>query len=141
MDSVDRDLISLLGENARASTSALARKLGLSRTTVQSRIERLERQGIITGYAVRLSEGHEAALVRAYVMLTIEPKATRAVASALRRIPEVRTLHTVSGVYDMVAVVAAATVREMDGLLDRIGEVDGVERTTSSIILGAKVDR
>ena len=52
----DQQLLSLLRENARAPTAELARRLGLSRTTVQSRIERLERQGVITGYTVRVSE-------------------------------------------------------------------------------------
>src|SRR5262245_30586234 len=56
MDDTDRKLIAMLRENARAPTAVLARRLGLSRTTVQARLERLERSGTISGYGVRLSE-------------------------------------------------------------------------------------
>ncbi|MDP1159818.1 Lrp/AsnC family transcriptional regulator, partial [Klebsiella variicola] len=59
LSQADRDLITLLRENARASTAELARRLGVSRTTVQSRIERLEARGIIIGYGVRLAPDYE----------------------------------------------------------------------------------
>ena len=59
MDDTDRRLLEILREDARAPTAQLARALGLSRTTVQSRLERLERSGVITGYTVRLSDAHE----------------------------------------------------------------------------------
>ena len=55
MDDIDQQLLALLRENARATTSDLARKLGLSRTTVQSRIDRMERSGVVIGYTVRTS--------------------------------------------------------------------------------------
>jgi len=55
----DRELLAVLSENARMPTATIARRLGLSRTTVQARIERLEREGIIAGYGVRLSESYE----------------------------------------------------------------------------------
>ena len=72
----DKDtlLLSLLAENARTPIAELARQLGLSRTTVQARIERLERGGAIAGYTVRLSTAAERALVRAYVMITVRPR-------------------------------------------------------------------
>ena len=54
---------------------------------------------------------------------------------------EVRTLHSVSGPFDLVALGVAPSVAEMDQLTDRIGAIDGVERTTSSIILSAKFER
>ena len=80
----DQALIALLRENARASTAELARRLGVSRTTVQSRIERLEARGVITGYGVRLSPGYEQGLVKAHVLLTVAPKQADAVVRALR---------------------------------------------------------
>jgi DNA-binding Lrp family transcriptional regulator len=141
MDPTDRKLLALLRENARASTAELGRRLGLSRTTVQSRIGRLERQGVITGYAARLSEAHEAGLVRAHVLITALPKLAGRVATELRAIPEVRTLHSVSGPFDMIALIAAPSVGELDALVDRIGHLEGVERTLSSIILATRIDR
>jgi DNA-binding Lrp family transcriptional regulator len=141
MDDTDKRLISLLRENARAPTAELGRRLGLSRTTVQGRIERLERQGVILGYTARLSEEVELGAVRAHVMITVGPKNARSVETALRALPAVRVLHSVSGAFDMLAVVVAPSVAEMDGVIDRIGELPGVERTTSSIILSTRLDR
>ncbi|GAA2856149.1 DNA-binding Lrp family transcriptional regulator [Aminobacter niigataensis] len=137
----DRALIALLRENARASTAELARKLGVSRTTVQSRIERLEQRGVISGYSVKLSADYEKNLVRAHILVTALPKVSAAVESVLRRIPEVRTLHSVSGNFDMIVVVEAPSVQDLDTLIDRIGALDGVERTLSSIILSTRIDR
>lgn len=137
----DRQLLALLRENARTPTSEMARRLGVSRTTVQSRLERLERDGVVTGYTLRLAPDYEGALIRAHVMLTVKPKLTAEVSHALRRIPEVRTLYSVSGSYDMVALVAAEGVEEMDRLIDAIGALDGVERTMSSVVLATKFSR
>jgi DNA-binding Lrp family transcriptional regulator len=141
MDTIDERLLSALRENGRASTAQLARLVGRSRTSVQSRIERLERQGVIVGYEVRLAPEHGLGAVRAHVMIKVGPKETRSVAAALRAIPQVRILHSVSGDVDMIAVAATGSVAEMDEVIDRIGALDGVERTTSSIILSTKFER
>jgi DNA-binding Lrp family transcriptional regulator len=141
MDDLDQHLLARLRENARAPVAELARALGLSRTTVQSRLARLERSGVIAGYSVKLSEAHTAGLVHAYVLLTVEPKQAAAVTAALKRLPGVRTLQSVSGPFDMIAAAEAASVGEMDALIDEIGAVKGVERTNSSIVLSTKFDR
>ncbi|AOO84051.1 Lrp/AsnC family transcriptional regulator [Bosea vaviloviae] len=141
IDQTDRLLLVLLTENARASVAELGRKLGLSRTTVQSRIERLERRGVIAGYTARLSDDHEKGLVKAHVLITAMPKLAPKVETELRRIPEVRTLHSVSGHFDMIAIVVAPSIGELDQLIDRIGGLEGVERTMSSIILSTRIER
>jgi DNA-binding Lrp family transcriptional regulator len=141
LDDTDRALLALLRENARAPTSELARRLKLSRTTVQSRVARLERQRVIAGYTVTVGAEAEAALVRAHILITLEPRKAAAIEGALRRIPELRTLHSVSGPFDLIAIVAAASIGELDRLIDRIGVLDGVERTTSAIVLSTRIDR
>jgi DNA-binding Lrp family transcriptional regulator len=141
LDAIDERLLLALRENARASTARLARLVGRSRTSVQTRIERLEKAGVIVGYGVRLAPEHDLGAVRAHVMIKIGPKEARAVTAALRAIPQVRVLHSVSGEVDLIAVAATASVSEMDEVIDRIGGLDGVERTTSSIILSTKFER
>jgi DNA-binding Lrp family transcriptional regulator len=141
MDSIDQRLLSALRENGRASTAELARRVGRSRTSVQSRIERLEKEGVILGYGVRLAPEQDLGAVRAHVMIKVGPKESRAVSAALKAIPQVRVLHSVSGDVDLIAVAAAASVAEMDTVIDHIGALDGVERTTSSIILSTKFER
>lgn len=137
----DEALLSQLREHARAPTAEIARRLQLSRTTVQSRIERLERMGVIAGYTVRVSDEFERERIRALIMVTVFPKQMPAVVEALRQMPEVRTLQSVSGGWDLVAMAAVPTIGDMDALTDRIGAVEGVERTTSSLVLSTKFER
>ncbi|MEX3690443.1 Lrp/AsnC family transcriptional regulator [Paraburkholderia sp. BR14263] len=140
-DSIDDKLLGLLQVDARAAIADLARQLGLSRTTVQSRIDRLERRGVIAGYSVRLSDEYEQGLVKAHVLITALPKLASQVEGELRKITEVRTVHSVSGAFDLIAIVTAHSVQKLDVLIDTIGRLDGVERTTSSIILSTRIDR
>jgi len=137
----DIALLSILRENARLPTTAIARRLGLSRTTVQSRIERLERSGVITGYAVCVRADVERQHLRAQIMISVRPRQMTPVVNALRAMPEVRALHSVSGPYDLIALGVTATSEDMDLLTDRIGLLDGVERTTSAILLSTKFER
>lgn len=141
LNTSDELLLSLLRENARASTAQIARRLNLSRTTVQSRIEKLEREGVISGYTVRVDDEYERGQIRAHIMITVHPKQAVSVASALRALPELRALHSVSGSYDLIGVGAVPTVNDMDVLTDRIGAIEGVERTATSIILSTKFER
>ena len=141
LDATDRALLALLRDDARAPTAQLARRLGLSRTTVQSRIEKLQRVGVIAGFTVTVADDLEARLVRAHVLITLAPKRSAAIEVALRRIDEVRVLHSVSGPFDLIAIVAAGSIGELDLLIDRIGALEGVERTTSAIVLATRIQR
>jgi DNA-binding Lrp family transcriptional regulator len=137
----DQELISLLQLNAREPVSALARKLGLSRTTVQDRLRRLEQTGVIAGYQIRLSEGTEPGCIRAFVTLEVEPKRTNDVSRALLRMPQVEALYSVSGKYDLIALVRTTSAEDMDKLLDVAGVIPGVTGTESAVILSTKFDR
>ncbi|MBL0373328.1 Lrp/AsnC family transcriptional regulator [Rhizobium sp. KVB221] len=141
LSKVDKHLLFILAENSRLTTATIARQLGLSRTTVQAKIEKLERDGVITGYGVRLSDSFEGDLVKAHVMITLAPKALGRVTTALNAIREVRTVHSVSGTFDLIAIVAADSISALDVIIDAIGGIDGVERTLSSIILSTRISR
>jgi DNA-binding Lrp family transcriptional regulator len=141
IDGTDRRLLTLLRENARTPVAELARKLGLSRTTVQSRIERLERMGVITGYAVCISDDHERGLLRAHIMVTLKPKLAGSVEAALRRTAEVRSVYAVNGQFDLIVIVQAASAAALNAVIDSIGSHDGVERTNSTIVLTTLIDR
>ena len=141
LNTPDELLLSLLRENARASTAQIARRLNLSRTTVQSRIDRLEREGVISGYTVRVHDEYERGQIRAHIMVTLHPKQMPAVVRALEAMHEVRELHSVSGEHDLIALAVAATIGDVDVLTDAIGAIEGVERTTTSVILSTKFER
>jgi DNA-binding Lrp family transcriptional regulator len=141
LSAFDHQLIRWLQEDARQSTADLARKLKVSRTTIYTHLSRLETTGIIRGYSVRLSNELEAQAVKAHVLVTCAPRLARSVEGALKTIPEVKTVMSVSGPFDLIMVISALSVSELDQALDRIGALDGVERTTTSIILSTKLDR
>jgi DNA-binding Lrp family transcriptional regulator len=141
IDATDRRLFDILRENARMPVAEIGRRLKLSRTTVQSRLERLERNGVIAGYTVRLADDHDRGMLKAHIMVTLAPKRASAIEVALRRMPEVRAIYSVSGSFDLIVVTAATSVVEMDALIDRVGALDGVERTTSAVILSTRLNR
>ena len=140
-DATDREILALLREDGRASTAQLGRRLGLSRTTVHSRIERLLARRVITGFTVRMGPDQEREQIQAQVLITLVPKLQARAEAALRRLPEVRKLYAVSGQHDSIAVVVTETVAEMDRLLDLIGSLDGIDRTVSSIVLSTRINR
>ena len=140
-DQLDRDLLALLQANARASTADLARQLGTARTTVLARLGRMEREGVIAGYTVRLGQDLRDLGLQAFVGITVSPKAGRDVVRQLSRMPEVRQLCAVSGEFDYVVLLRAESALRMNTLLDEMGNFDGVVKTTTSVALEWKIDR
>jgi len=141
LDEIDRKLISLLQVSARESVAELARQLGVARTTVVARLARLEKNNVIAGYTVRLGQDISNSGLRAYVGITVEAKTARDVLKRFKRIPEVEQLCSVSGEFDYVAWLRADSAEQLDRLLDEIGEIEGVTKTTTSIVLSRKIDR
>lgn len=139
-DELDDALIALLQENARMPVATIARRLGLARTTVQARLERLETHGVIMGYTLRLNASRRARL-RATALVQIEARTQPAVLSRLQSLPNVRRVHTTSGRFDLIVGLEADTTEELDDTLDRIGEAKGVKSSESLIHLATKIDR
>ena len=88
---IDAELIRLLEQDARLSTSELARRLGIARSTVQSRIERLERSGTIAGYTLRLGATATPNDVQAHVSIRVSPKHQASVERQLMKLPGIAT--------------------------------------------------
>jgi DNA-binding Lrp family transcriptional regulator len=141
MSDKDDELLGLLKMNAREPVSSLARKLGVSRTTVQDRLKRLEETGVISGYAVKLGKAAKVPGISALVTLGVEPRQQIEVARIIGTYPQVETLHTVSGKFDLVAVVKTPTSEDMDKLIDKIGMLKGVADIETAVILSTKLDR
>ena len=141
LDDIDRKLLNHLRADARESVSALARKLDLARSTVQERIARLEKSGVIAGYTIRSGEDFAGRQIAAHVMISVDPKMAPIVTADLKKMPEVRSLAAISGTFDMMAEVAAETTAKIDTTLDAIGHLKGVQKTMSSIVLSVKFER
>ena len=141
MDDLDKRLLAVLRTNARTPVSSLAKELGVSRSTVQSRLRRLEQSRIIAGYTVQYGSDYERSLVSAHVLIKVAQKLTAGVYVALKNIPQITALYTISGDYDLVAVISASSTVELNVLLDRIADMPGIERTNSSVILETAFSR
>jgi len=141
LDSTDQALLARLRDNSRASTSELARQLNLSRSTVQSRLNRLLEGGVITGFTLQLGENYAADLIRAHVLIELDQKLTGEAQAALKKMDKVTAVYSISGAYDMIAIVEAHSTGELSRLLDEIADLDGIARTNSSVILETKFER
>jgi len=141
INSQDQKLLMLLRRDARTSITDLARSLDVSRSTVQNRLARLEKAGIIRGYSVELGGEYLANQVEAHVSIKVIQKLTARTNMALEDISQVVQLFSVSGEYDLIAIVQAQSLEELSKVLDDIGNLEGVERTNSAVVLETRFRR
>lgn len=141
LDEIDRTLIAHLAQNARAPVAKLAQRMGLARTTVQARLDRLERTGVIAGYTLRLSDDATRGQIRATVLVHLTPAAQNAVLMQLRKMMVVERAHTTSGRFDLAVALRATSTGELDETLDRIGEIEGVIALETLVHLSTRIDR
>jgi DNA-binding Lrp family transcriptional regulator len=137
MDDLDRQLIGLLRNNARTPVAVLAKTLQVARGTVQNRLTRLERQGAIAGYTVRLRSTEEERRVVALTMLAVEGNHVERVLKSLRGDAAVTALHTTNGRWDIVAELRADTLEEFDRVLSRIRRIEGVASSETNLLLSS----
>ena len=141
LDDLDRRLLALLRKDARMPIARLAKSLGVSRATLYARLQRLQQTGVIEGFTVRLNAEVDRRQIRAHVLIKVTGKLARTTEKQLQAIPEITALHAISGVYDLIAELEAGSATDLNELIDRIGELDGIEKTTSSILLATKWSR
>ena len=135
MDTTDRHLLSLLRNDARMTVAAMAKAVGVSRGTVQNRMARLESEGIVLGYTVRLKSTAEDHRIRALMTVAVEGNRTDEVLKALRGDPAVYALHTTNGRWDIVAELRTDSLEAVDRVLSRIRLIDGISSTETSLLL------
>jgi DNA-binding Lrp family transcriptional regulator len=135
MDDTDRRLIGLLRENARLPVATLARRLKVSRGTVQNRIDRLTANAAISGFTVRLRPDVEPHRVRAITMVAVDGEHANAVLKSLRNIPEVQALHTTNGRWDIVVELGVESLEAFDQALQRIRLIKGISSSETSLLL------
>jgi DNA-binding Lrp family transcriptional regulator len=135
LDELDRQLIALLRDDARLPVATLALKLKVARGTVQNRLARLERDGVIVGYTLRLKPEAQAAGLRALMWIAVEGHRTDNVVRQLRGHPAVTALHSTNGRWDLVAELQAESLEAFDALLGRIRLIEGIAQTETSLLL------
>jgi DNA-binding Lrp family transcriptional regulator len=135
MDDLDHRLVSLLRTNARTSIAALAQQLGVARGTVQNRMNKLEADGTIVGYTVRLKPDVQEEQIRAFMTIAAEGNQVDAVVKTLRGDPAVASLHSTNGRWDLVAELRADSLASFDRVLARVSRTPGVSSTETSLLL------
>lgn len=135
MDDIDRQLIALLRDNARTSVASVAKTLRVARGTVQNRLARLEADGTIVGYTVRLKPQVEEHRIRALMTVAVEGNRSEAVLKALRGDPAVGALHSTNGRWDIVAELRSDSLEAFDRVLRRIRLIPGISNTETSLLL------
>lgn len=141
LDALDYQLIELLKVNARLPMVNLAKALGCARSTAQLRLKALENAGVITGYTVGVSSPRASHGIRAMVLISMESQNEPDVVRALARRHEITKLYSVSGRYDLCAMLITESTQELDAVLDKIRVIKGVVDTFSTIMLSTKLDR
>ncbi len=140
LDAIDRQLIALLQDNARLSTVALAKAVGLARSTVQERLQRLENAGVIAQYTVRL--GSDGDPLQAWLMLRYaDGFSCDDVMPLLAQLPQVRLCHSVAGELDLLVLVQADTPSALADLRERVAGFKGVDDVTTVPVLRTTLDR
>lgn len=135
MDALDQQLIALLRNDARLSVAALAHKLKVSRGTVTNRITRLEDDGVIVGYTVRLRPDAQPNEIHAWTSIAVEGNETRTVIASLLGEPAVAELHDTNGRWDLLVGLRAANLTELSTVLERIRLIKGIQSSETSIHL------
>lgn len=135
LDELDQQLISALRADGREPVATLARRLGVTRATVNSRLDRLVESGTVLGFSVRIREEHDPRSVRSISLIEVEGRATDAVIKRLRGFPEIQSLHTTNGGWDLVAEVRTNSLASFDRVLGRIRSVEGVLNSETSLLL------
>lgn len=135
IDDIDRELLALLRQDARMPVATLAAKLKVARGTVQNRMKRLERDGVIAGYTVRVKPQAEAHRIRALMTIVVEGNRGAEVLHALRGHPNVTGLHSTNGRWDLIAELRADTLEAFDRVLGNIRLIEGIASTETSLLL------
>lgn len=137
----DKQLIALLQKNARESNASLARKIGVSRATVQERLQRLETAGVIQGYSANINPQCLHKNIDAIVMILSENKAFKETLLELEKMPSIQTIHSLSGEWDWSIFVSVPSLEEFHQCITHINELVGVKSTVSHIIMKTRMDR
>ena len=137
LDDLDKRLIATLREDGRAPVSKLAGILGVTRATVQNRLDRLTDSGAVLGFTIRAREETGPDVVRAFMMIEVSGQSTTRVIRSLRGVPQIASLHTTNGRWDLVADISCDSLASFDETLSVIRGIDGIRDSETSILLSS----
>lgn len=136
-DDLDHRLIAALREDGRAPVSKLAAVLKVSRATVQTRLDRLLQSGAVLGFTVRARQDYDDRAIRAIMTIEVAGRSTTAVIRQLRGLPELHSLHTTNGAWDLIAEIRAGSLSDFDRVLREVRDIDGILNSETSLLLSS----
>ncbi len=141
LDKLDRKILSSLLSNGRESIANLSRNIGLSRTAVAERINRLEKTGIIKGYTAQIRVENEGRKAASYLLISCEKGKKNDVTNALKEIPEVRLTSVVGGSFDIIALIEAPDLQSIHHLCNEIESFNGIQKLDTTVVLHQPISR
>ncbi|UQI46604.1 Lrp/AsnC family transcriptional regulator [Streptomyces sp. HU2014] len=139
VDALDSKILRLLLEQPRTSVREYARLLGIARGTLQARLDRLERDGVITGTGPRLSPAALGHPVLAFVHIEVTQGHLDPVATSLAEVPEIIEAFSITGGGDMMARVVARDAGHLEDVIQLLVQLPGVVRTRTEVVLRERV--
>ena len=140
-DLISRHIVRILQANAREPLASLGRKVGLSRNAVTERLRRLERDGVIKGYTVRLGTGATSAAVTAYMLLYLDGPICERILPSVERLPEIKLSQSLGGEIDMILFAETDNLTDMNRVRDELEMIHGVKRVITAVVLADRFDR
>ncbi|BAH51861.1 Lrp/AsnC family transcriptional regulator [Rhodococcus opacus] len=140
VDSLDARILEALSADPRATVIALADKTGLSRNTVQARLGKLEKQGVLQSFERRIDPAALGYPLTAFILTNVTQQKLSQIAAALDGVPEVVEVHGLSGATDLLIHVVARDADDLYRIAGRILDIDGVEKTTTGLVMRQLVD-
>lgn len=137
IDDTDLQILTILNENARVPARRIAERLHLSPTAIAARIEKLENEGYIEGYGVRLSPRKFGLNVKAFINLEVEPLRKKEFYAYIRSFSCVVECNCVTGEYSMLLEVVFRSTDELDGF---IGELQHFGKTKTQIVFSTAIE-
>lgn len=134
-DDLDHKLISILREDGRAPVSKLATLLGVTRATVQTRLDRLLNSGAVLGFTIRVRQDYDDRAIRAVMLIKVEGRSNTTLIRQLRGIPEFTAIHTTNGTWDLIAEMLAPSLQDFDRVLREVRAIPGITGSETSIKL------
>jgi len=140
VDALDARILELFAAEPRVGVLEASRRLGVARGTVQARLDRLQREGVVRGWGPDLDTTAIGYPVTAFATLQIEQGSGHAgVAAALARIPEVLEVHTITGAEDLWCRIVARSNADLQRVIDQVVKVQGIQRASTVIALAEQI--
>ena len=138
-DSADYKIIQILKKNARLPISSISQEIGVSRVTVQKKIRKLEKNGIITGYTAKLNSDSFSHKVKGWILINAEANKEEKAIKSMMKLPEITGLYTTNGKWDLAAEITSTNLEDFDRAISLLRSINGILETETSLLLSSRI--